>query len=295
MHASPLPKISIVTPSFNHAPFLEQTIRSVLDQNYPALEYFVLDGGSGDGSVEIIRKYADRLAYWASEPDGGQYDAINKGFARATGEIMGWLNSDDKHLPWTLHTVAQIFQSFPEAQWLTTLYPLCMDEEGHVVTCREIYSVCRHGFLSGQNLPGGDWHAGDYLQQEGTFWRRSLWETVGGRMEASLKLAGDFDLWARFCAAGAEPYGVPVPLGAFRFQSGQKTAHQMQEYFEEAHGALRKHGGNPYSKWDSFLLGKLRKLQEHFTKRYHRKLQGKTSAFVCWSRCRAGGWRISRR
>src|SRR3954464_13703841 len=95
-----LPRISIVTPSFNQARFLPETIRSVLGQNYPDLEYVVIDGGSTDGSAEVIRRHEDRLAQWVSEKDAGQYDAINKGFARTSGEIMGWLNSDDLYTPW---------------------------------------------------------------------------------------------------------------------------------------------------------------------------------------------------
>src|SRR5579859_3708649 len=102
----PVPRISIVTPSFNQRAFLEETIRSVLDQRYPNLEYVIIDGGSTDGSVDIIRKYERHLAFWVSEPDGGQYDAINKGFAHTTGELLGWLNADDKYLPWSFSTLA---------------------------------------------------------------------------------------------------------------------------------------------------------------------------------------------
>src|SRR5687767_14887936 len=126
------PKISIVTPSYNDAAFLEQTILSLLNQGYPNLEYIVIDGGSTDRSVEIIKKYADRLAYWVSERDRGMYDVINKGFQHATGEIIGWINSDDMHHPGSLFSLAQIFSDFPEIPWLQG-FPNSVDDQGRTV------------------------------------------------------------------------------------------------------------------------------------------------------------------
>ena len=116
--------ISIVTPSYNQGQFLEETLQSVVRQDVASLQYIVMDGGSSDGSPGILRRYENRLAFWASEKDGGQYDAINKGFALSNGGVMGWLNSDDKYTPWGLSIVAEIFEAFPEIEWLTTMYPL---------------------------------------------------------------------------------------------------------------------------------------------------------------------------
>lgn len=258
----PLPKISVVTPSYNQAEFLEEAILSVLNQDYPNIEYIVVDGGSTDGSVDIIRKYQNRLAWWVSEPDKGMYDALNKGFSRTTGEIMAWLNSDDKYTPWAFHVVGDILSALPEIEWVTTLYPLAWDEYGRAVRCycRDGYS--RQGFFRGENLPGAGWYAREYIQQESTFWRRALWERAGGCVDPSLRLAGDFELWARFWRHG-ELYCVATPLGGYRMHKNQKTASMMGEYRREANDALRKYGGRPYGRLETILRRRFDHLLPH--------------------------------
>src|SRR5512138_1735166 len=154
-----LPKISVVTPSFNRVKFLEETIRSVLDQDYPNLEYIIVDGGSTDGSVEVIRKYQDRLASWVSEPDQGPYEAINKGFARSTGEIMAWIGSDDKYLPWTLQVVASAMSASPQIEWITSLFHLFYSPHGQPRHCEIHEGFSRRMVLRGGTLPGCGWPA----------------------------------------------------------------------------------------------------------------------------------------
>src|SRR5690349_20390053 len=163
------PTVSIVTPSFNQAQFLEEAMRSVLEQTYPHVEYVVIDGGSSDGSAEIINRYASRLAYSVSEPDRGQYDAINKGFAKTTGEIMAWLNSDDKYTPWALSVVAEIFSSFPEIEWLTSLHPVSWNPRGQAVAVDFTGGFSRYAFVRGANFPAEGSYGRRWIQQESTF------------------------------------------------------------------------------------------------------------------------------
>jgi glycosyltransferase involved in cell wall biosynthesis len=237
------PRISIVTPSFNQGKYLEATIRSVLDQNYPNLDYVIIDGGSTDGSMDIIRRYADRLSYWVSEPDGGQYAALNKGFAHTTGEIMAWLNSDDMYLPWTLDVVARAFDADPTIDWLTTAFPMMWDTDGALIRCNS-YSFTSRDVLRGGCLPARPWRGRGCIQQESTFWTRRLWVQAGGRLATELAYAGDFELWTRF-ARHAELRTIRLPLAGFRMHDEQKTCAGLLQYFEESDLVLRRLGVRP--------------------------------------------------
>jgi glycosyltransferase involved in cell wall biosynthesis len=181
-----LPKISLVTCSYQQARFLDATLRSVLDQDYANLEYIVMDGGSQDGSADIIRRHADHLTYWVSARDAGQTDALARGFDRATGEIMGWLCSDDLLLPGTLAAVARYFTQHPEVE---VVYgdALWIDERGRPIRAKKEMGFNRFVFLFDHN----------YLPQPSVFWRRSVYERVGG-LDRSFDLAMDSDLWERF-------------------------------------------------------------------------------------------------
>jgi hypothetical protein len=199
-----LPVISIVTPSFNQVAYLEATLASVLGQEYPELDYVVVDAGSADGSAAAIERVADRLAWWCSEPDEGHTDGLNKGFSHTTGEIMGWVNSSDLQLPWTLRTVAEIFRDVPEVQWLMGLQTVMADDGMPKGVFDSRWN--RYDFLGGRYR---------WLQQESVFWRRSLWDSAGGRIDPAARYACDYALWLRFMDL-APLYHVPVPLGAYR-------------------------------------------------------------------------------
>ncbi len=224
------PKISIVTPNFNGGKYLEQTIVSLLGQNYPNLEYIVMDGGSTDNSLDIIRKYESKISYWVSEPDEGLYHAIQKGFSRASGDIMGWLNSDDMHHPFSLFSIAEIFGSFPEVKWLTG-NPSFFDEMGRTVHCWGIQRFNKYDFLMRQDR---------WLQQESTFWKKSLWQQAGAQLDTNYKLAADFELWTRFSRL-ARLYLTDTLLAGFRFRSSnQLTLESSAQYKTEMEQIIKK-------------------------------------------------------
>jgi glycosyltransferase involved in cell wall biosynthesis len=239
--SSALPTLAIVTPSLNQARYLEQTMTSVLDQGYDQLEYVVVDGGSTDGSAEIIERYSDRLAAHWSSPDKGHADALNRGFARTSAEIMGWLNSDDLLLPGALTVVGQVFSLFPHVQWITSSYQACVDDEGVPVTMHSNRGFSGEAFRMGMH--GGLYarYRLSFVQQESTFWRRELWERAGGFVSVEDEPASDFELWARFFDH-AELYAVDTALGMFRYHPAQRTADDFERYLQAARNALARHG-----------------------------------------------------
>jgi len=232
-----MPKISIVTPSFNQAEFLEDAITSILSQNYPNLEYIIIDGGSTDGSIDIIKKYAHRIAYWVSEPDKGHGDALNKGFKHATGEIMAWLNSDDLYFPWTLNAIADIFNDLPRLEWLTSNIKIMLTRKGLPYKSGLFYSFGRKAFFEGLYLLDRG-----AIPQESTFWRRTLWEHSGGRVSEGLTIVPDFELWAKFWQY-SNLYTVPVPLGAIRAYKQQTTSANFNTCCREAVHIWHKYKG----------------------------------------------------
>ncbi|MEO5891108.1 MAG: glycosyltransferase family 2 protein [Ferruginibacter sp.] len=237
------PKITIVTPNYNYGHFLEQTILSVINQGYANLEYIIIDGGSTDNSIEIIKKYERHLAYWVSEPDKGMYDAINKGFDRSTGDIMAWLNSDDMYFPWALKVVSEVFAGFSGVQWLSTLQPGAVDYNGYILDFGRFEGFNRDAFREGYHADNK--FAFGFIQQESTFWRKELWEKAGAYVSTEVSMAGDFELWNRFFF-WANLHGLVSPLSMFRFQHRQQTSAQDQ-YAAQCNKILRSFDYAPTS------------------------------------------------
>ncbi len=223
-------KISIVTPSLNQAEYLEYTIQSVLEQDYPNLEYIIVDGGSTDGSQKIIENYQENLHYWVSEPDANMYEALTKGFEQSTGQIMGWINSDDKYHPGAFEIINDIFRTLNKVNWIQGT-PNHFDEKGR---CVSVFPL--------RNWSKYDYYCKDFqwIQQESTFWRRSLWEKAGSRLSSKLRFAGDLELWMRFFRY-EKLYSYPALTGGFRIRSGNQISYDMKEpYMQEAYEIIQK-------------------------------------------------------
>jgi len=233
------PKISIVTPSYNQGQFLEETIRSVLLQGYPNLEYIIIDGGSQDNSVEIIRKYEPFLAYWISEPDAGQTNAINKGIRHSSGQIFAWLNSDDYYLPDTLFYIGRACRDHP--------FDLC-------------YGQCEFVNFQGEYLY--DWPyfqnldlttviANNYIPQPSCFLNMQLVQE-SGLLNEGFQYAFDYEYWLRLLLKGAKITSIPMLFSKYRLHDSSKTQssrHQFDTEMESIHQAiLQTHSNSDVSR-----------------------------------------------
>jgi len=183
MNTDLYPRITIVTPNLNGDKYIEKTICSVLSQQYPNLEYIVIDGGSNDKSMDIICKFERYITFFVSEPDRGHAHALNKGFSRATGEVMGWINSDDLLLDRSLWTIADVFTKFSDVDWITSARPSVCDESG-CITVLNYEGFSKRFFKRGGY--SGQAYSTTWIQQESTFWRRSLWNRAGGQLDEAL-------------------------------------------------------------------------------------------------------------
>lgn len=214
------PRIALVTPVWNSARYLEMTIRSVLAQGYPNLDYVIVDGGSTDGSVDIIRKYEKHISGWISEPDKGMYDAVNKGFAQTSGDIMGWISATDMLHIGGLKVAGGVFRDLPQVEWITGRRTV-FNDAGMTVRIDPVMHWSRYRFLI-----AASWR---HIQQESTYWRRSMWEKAGGYVDATARYASDFELWIRFFRH-AHLYSVDSLIGGFREHPDSDSLGNLTRY-----------------------------------------------------------------
>ncbi len=224
------PSIAVITPSFNQGEFLEQTLTSVIQQRYPRLDYRVMDGGSSDQSLEILSRHEGHCR-WISAPDGGQAEAINRGFALADGDILGWLNSDDTLAPGALAEVGEFFAEHPEVDLVYGLVDFIDAAGRRIGACAHIepYDPARLRYYS------------DFIVQPAAFFRRSTFEAVGG-LDASLHYAMDYDLWLKMADAGCRVAHVRRHWANYRWFGGNKSADGGQRRLEEVEQVARRHG-----------------------------------------------------
>lgn len=230
-----LPSISIITPSYNQGRFIERTVRSVLEQDYPALEYQVMDGGSTDDTLEVLRRYQPRLKL-ISQKDGGQSAALNQGFQRTSGEIVGWINSDDYYLPGALQAVGAHFAAHPGVEWLYGRCPIVDERDREHKRLITLYKeLWARRYCYGRLL------VENFISQPAVFFRRRLLEKAG-LLEPGYQNAMDYHLWLRFGAL-AEPAFLDRPLACFRSYADNKTTVSFRRTFDEELDAARRVAG----------------------------------------------------
>lgn len=233
-------KISVITPSYNQAQYLEETILSVLNQNYPNLEYIIIDGGSTDGSVEIIKKYEHRLAYWVSKKDNGQAEAINKGFEKATGDILCWLNSDDYFSEKTLELISNKIDT-AKAELIF----------GNVVRYRENENLFVTSEIQ-KNYKNQKLSIVDYIVQPSTFWTRKAWDRTG-RLNTEFNYVFDWDWFLRAEKAGVNFIFESNPLSVYRIHNLHKSGTGGEKRELEIATILERYNGVGYSESYKFI------------------------------------------
>ncbi|MFA6473943.1 MAG: glycosyltransferase family 2 protein [Patescibacteria group bacterium] len=254
--ASHLPKISIVIPSYNQGSFIAATIRSVLDQNYSQLELIVIDGGSTDQTLQVLKEFGNRIQ-WVSEKDAGQSDAINKGLRRATGEIIGYLNSDDLLLPGSLNRVANFFQTHPDNQWVTGLCRIVNEKGVEINKPITMYkNFLLHHYRHWTLL------VTDYISQMSTFWRADVMQRIG-LYSVSEHLVMDYDYWLRLSVFGP-PGIIDDYLSCFRIHSSSKSVNRTKQQFHEMYLVAGRHTNNRFILFFNLFHGKLTLLVYRF-------------------------------
>ena len=256
-----LPRISIITPSFNQGEFLEETILSVINQKYPDLEYIIMDGGSTDNSVDVIKKYEDTISYWVSEPDNGQADAIHRGFSMATGDILAYINSDDIYFPDSFRVIAETFMSNPTAQWVVGK-GYCIDDKGQFLNRKKYAPVT---FINMLFLE-------DCVMQPTAFWRKELYSAVGG-IDTHYQFSFDYDLFLKFVHR-FPPVRVNHDIAAFRIHPQSKTETIYDVCIKEDHEIHRKYyleGKNPVKYLSYWIFGNVYQRYYSLLKRISRR------------------------
>jgi glycosyltransferase involved in cell wall biosynthesis len=228
------PLVSIVTPSYNQARFLERTIDSVLSQDYPNFEYIIVDGASADNSLEIIKKYANQLAWWVSEPDQGQTDAINKGLSHANGEILAWLNSDDTYQPGAISQAVDAILSHPDAALVYGDANL-IDEQGQMIGRFPSRQTNLQKILRGSV----------HIPQQAAFFLSRFWKQVGP-LDPSFQFAMDYDLWVRLAKQAPLVY-VPSLWANFRLHGQGKSVMMDERCYPEMIRVYQRECGNKVS------------------------------------------------
>jgi len=271
-----LPRISIVIPSFNQARYIEETIQSIINQNYPKLELIIIDGGSTDGSIAVIEKYARHLSYWHSSPDKGQTDALIQGFKLATGNLIGWINSDDVMLSHSLACIASAFMSDPEIELFFGNF-LLIDDNGSIISCKRV-PVKRIKWFAKR----GHW----VFSSIGTFFSKRAYEVVGG-LNAELTYVMDADLLMRMVLNGIRYFHVGQYISTFRRHNLAKTVYGAKESKDEHHYAAEKY-------WPSEVADGLKQNRWRFMYWVYQIVNGNYKMFIDTAKYRKKNWRSLR-